>query len=122
MIDLLCRHLMLVSFLCCLSVGSLSAHEYGRAAIDSAPTVIPDRVVLTWNGDPSTSAAVTWRTNTQIRTSAAEIAKAGASPNFVKHASRVDAGLELFEDEEDTFHSHSVTLKGWIQTPCMRIG
>lgn len=111
MIDLMCR-LMLVSCLCSLSVGSLSAHEYGRAAIDSAPTVIPDRVVLTWNGDPATSAAVTWRTNTQIRTSAAEIAKADASPNFVKYASRLDADLDLFEDEDTAFHSHSVTFEG----------
>lgn len=111
MVELMCRWIIVLC-LCCLSVGSLSAHDYKRAAIDSAPTVIPDRVVLTWNGDPATSAAVTWRTNTQIRTSAAEIAKADASPNFVTHASRLDANLELFEDEDTAFHSHTVTFEG----------
>ena len=89
----------------------VNAHEYGRAAIDSAPTVIPDRIVLTWNGDPATSAAVTWRTNTQIVDSGAEIAVADASPNFVTHARRVDAGLGLFQDGDLSFHTHSVTFE-----------
>jgi Purple acid Phosphatase, N-terminal domain/Calcineurin-like phosphoesterase len=28
------------------------------------PTHVPDRVILTWNGDPATTQAVTWRTDT----------------------------------------------------------
>ncbi|MHC5020205.1 MAG: hypothetical protein ACYTGX_08880, partial [Planctomycetota bacterium] len=27
-----------------------------------APSAVPDRIVLSWTGDPSTTQAVTWRT------------------------------------------------------------
>lgn len=92
--------------------GSVHAHDYARAAIDSTATVIPDRVILTWNGDPATSVAATWRTNTQIVTTEAEIAKADASPNFVHHATKVGGAVERFEDQGYAFHSHSVTFEG----------
>ena len=45
---------------------------------------MPDRIVLTWMGDPATSQAVTWRTNADILTPVAEIAEADGSPTFVE--------------------------------------
>jgi hypothetical protein len=100
----------LAAILMCVA-SPTHGHEYERAAVDSVATVIPDRVVLTWNGDPATSAAVTWRTNTQIVTSEAEIAKADASPNFRRHSRKVGAAMERFQHEGYAFHSHSVTFE-----------
>lgn len=94
------------------STSPAHAHDYDRAAIDSVATVIPDRIILTWNGDPATSAAVTWRTNTEIVTSEGEIALADPSPNFRFHATKVPASMERFEDNGYAFHSHSVTFEG----------
>jgi Purple acid Phosphatase, N-terminal domain/Calcineurin-like phosphoesterase len=38
------------------------------------PTHVPDRVILTWNGDPATSQAVTWRTDTTATKGVGQIA------------------------------------------------
>mgnify|MGYP001501823663 CR=1 FL=1 len=46
------------------------------AASAHAPSPLPDRIVLTWAGDPSTTQAVTWRTDMSIRRAVAEIAVA----------------------------------------------
>jgi hypothetical protein len=40
------------------------------------PTPVPDRVVLTWKGDPATTQAVTWRTDPSVTSPVAEIALA----------------------------------------------
>ena len=61
----------------------IRAHEYHRAAVHSAPSEIPDRVVLTWSADPTTTASVTWRTNADVMTGEGQIAQADASPNFI---------------------------------------
>ena len=40
------------------------------------PTLLPDRIILTWTGDPSRTQAVTWRTSTAVAKGLAEIAVA----------------------------------------------
>ena len=40
------------------------------------PSEDPDRIILTFNGNPATSRAVTWRTNTTVTKAIAEIAVA----------------------------------------------
>ena len=37
------------------------------------PTPLPDRVVLTWSGDPTTSIDITWRTDTTTGEPIAEL-------------------------------------------------
>ncbi len=55
------------------SQADLRAHdgEHKVVAVKPAdyykPTAMPDRVVLTLNGDPRTQAAVTWRTSTEVQ-------------------------------------------------------
>jgi hypothetical protein len=39
------------------------------------PTASPDRVVLTWDDNPATTQAVTWRTDISIKLGLAEVAK-----------------------------------------------
>jgi hypothetical protein len=41
-----------------------------------AATPLPDRVVLTWSGDPATTQAVTWRTATSVERGLAQLALA----------------------------------------------
>lgn len=87
------------------------AHEYHRAAVDTAATEIPDRVVLNWSGDPATSASVTWRTSTDITEAAGEIALADASANFTTYRTIVPATTEHWHQGEYGANFHSVTFK-----------
>jgi len=74
-------------FLFCLLAASLSAQDVNGAGIWQpvaypeaeayAPSPLPDRIVLTWDGDPATSQAVTWRTDTSVQRAWAELALAG---------------------------------------------
>lgn len=47
-----------------------------------APTPVPDRVILTWNGDPATTQAVTWRTDTTVTAAVGQIARSEDGPDF----------------------------------------
>jgi len=75
-------------------------------------TPVPDRVILTWAGDPATSAAVTWRTDVTVTKAVAQIAVAEDGPLFVTKAKTVDAQTERLEVEPGTSLSHSVEFKG----------
>lgn len=73
-----------------------------------APSRMPDRVVLTWAGDPSESAAVTWRTSTEVTTGVAEIARSDGGPQFAGQARRVEAQTAPFTSDLSSCHYHSV--------------
>ena len=53
------------------------------------PSTLPDRVMLTWEGNPADSQSVTWRTDATVKTAQAQIAKAGEGPSFKSAASTV---------------------------------
>lgn len=83
--------------------------RYGPlAAINPAATVRPDRIILTWSGDPATSQAVTWRTNTAVRTACAEIVPAGPGPDFHENAIRRRAETVRLRTDRGRAHHHSV--------------
>jgi hypothetical protein len=46
-------------------------HEWEPSPYDPhshyEPTPIPERVILTWEGDPATTQSVTWRTDTSSK-------------------------------------------------------
>lgn len=46
------------------------------------PTYVPDRVILTWNGPPTTTQAVTWRTDTTVTKAEGQIALSEGGPGF----------------------------------------
>ncbi len=79
----------------CLLGSVASAHPTPQphrpeiAQYEASP--LPDRIVLTWVEDPATSQAVTWRTNTSVDTSWAEIAIAGHGPDFIDDSHRLAA-------------------------------
>ena len=74
------------------------------------PKPMPDRVVLTWNGDPATTQAVTWRTDTTITEAYAEVAVAGDMPEFILQAARSNARTEKLVSDKGAAHYHTATL------------
>ncbi|TWT34857.1 Alkaline phosphatase precursor [Blastopirellula retiformator] len=73
-----------------------------------APTAMPDRVVLTWTGDPRTTQAVTWRTSVDVAEGLAEIAEAEAGPGFAAKATQHKAVSEALKTDINTAHFHTV--------------
>jgi hypothetical protein len=81
------------------------------------PTPLPDRVVLTWSGDPTSSIDVTWRTDGTIRESLAEFARADTlvgnlREGDVPHANQVTGSNQEFTSDLGTCQIHSVQLNG----------
>ena len=82
------RIALLCAALCCSSATLLfglrvaNGHESEHSAQpftekeQHRPKPLPDRVVLTWSGDPTKSIDVTWRTDTTTGVPAAEFAQA----------------------------------------------
>lgn len=72
------------------------------------PTPLPDRIILTWTGDPTTTQAVTWRTDATIATGYAEIAVATDGPEFAKLAKRHTAQTTPLKSDLSEAHYHTV--------------
>lgn len=75
----------------------------------------PDRVVLTWSGDPATTQSVTWRTDTTVAAGRAQVAIATAGPAFGRTAVTVPASTERLAATTVpgaglTVHYHSATF------------
>ena len=81
------------------------------------PSKDPDRIVLTFLGDPATSRAVTWRTDNTVPQAVAQIAIAGVNSDFAEKAVTVKAQLEPFDmgintkNAPLTVHYHSVNFE-----------
>jgi len=82
------------------------------AKVLHAPSPQPDRVILTWAGDPKTTQAVTWRTDVSVEVATAEIAVAEDGPLFRKIARQVTARTERFASDLGEAHYHSVQFEG----------
>lgn len=78
------------------------------------PTVLPDRIVLTWNDDPATTQAVTWRTSTEVTHAFAEIAIAEAGPKFTANAKKISATSQALMTNLSTAHYHTAVFKDLI--------
>ena len=48
-------------------------HDYKNLHHWEIPSQDPDRIILTFNGDPSTKRAVTWRTDSSVLSAKAQI-------------------------------------------------
>lgn len=69
----------------------LSAQNDGNPYV---PQRNPDRINLTVTEDPSTTAAVTWRTSTEVGESYAEIVEDGVNPAIIEKAKKITAQTE----------------------------
>ena len=98
-IDMRARFSFLVLVVCVVfSVGSARAHEnVEKLRHWEIPSKDPDRIILTFNGDPTTSRAVTWRTDATIEKAVAQIAKATVNSKFQDQSVSKDAVTEPFD-------------------------
>lgn len=80
--------------------------------VDPRPTPQPDRIALTWNGDPTTTQAVTWRTDASITSAVAEVAVATPDPRFRRDALRYSADTTPLETESGLAHYHTARFSG----------
>ena len=123
------RFWMLLAILVATSAGRLAqaqspaeTHEHphdhaAQSAPGELPTHYPDRIALTWSNDPASTLSVTWRTDTTIAASLAQVAVATAAPSFFTRAETVEAetqvlDLSKIEDEYVVAHYHSATFTG----------
>ena len=88
------------------------AHEGNAHSLPpwQAATDWPDRIVTTFNGDPATSFAVTWRTDNSVGRTIAQIAKATPETRFdllaeTMRAKTESVDLEVMETPEGVRHS-----------------
>lgn len=92
------------------------------------PSRIPDRVILTWTGDPATTQAVTWRTDTTVTKAVAQIAVTEAGPAFdgygtktrpdLKKVKTVEARTERLKSDLFDSHYHSAVFTGLKPKTC----
>lgn len=81
------------------------------------PSKDPDRVILTFHGDPATQRAVTWRTDTTINQAYAQIAIATNSAGFERTADSLLAETTTFDlglykgNAPYRVHYHSVVFE-----------
>ena len=106
----------------CLGWNSLAvahdgpeAHSHKVSDLEiHKPTAIPTRIVLTWEGDPATSAAVTWRTSADVVQATAEVAVATDGPGFPKTAAKVLAVTTPLDTDFGLAHWHTVSFAALI--------
>ena len=83
-----------------LSIAPLIAqhhHDLNGLHHWEIPSKDPDRIMLTFQGDPATSRAVTWRTDTSITQAVAQIAEATVNSKFTESAVTKNAVTEQFD-------------------------
>ncbi|MFO1019280.1 MAG: metallophosphoesterase family protein [Planctomycetales bacterium] len=78
----------------------------------SKPTPRPDRIILTWTGDPATTQAVTWRTDMSPPKAWAQIAVAEDGPLFTKKAKDVEATTQVLKSDLNEAKYHTVQFTG----------
>ncbi|MES2696970.1 MAG: fibronectin type III domain-containing protein [Verrucomicrobiota bacterium] len=74
-----------------------------------APRPLPDRVVLTWSGDPAATQSVTWRTDTSVVRALAELAVANDNGRELKPRPVPARTQHLTSDISEAAY-HSVTF------------
>jgi len=109
-----------------LAVGAACAFaplvaKAGRQAADKVaesvtykPTGVPDRIILTFAGNPARTQAVTWRTDTSVAPGqgVAQIAPASAYPKFGEKAVSVAATSTPLQTNLSVAHYHSAEFTG----------
>ncbi|MBL8816694.1 MAG: metallophosphoesterase family protein [Planctomyces sp.] len=76
------------------------------------PSILPDRIVLTWADDPTTTQAVSWRTAVSVERGLAEIAIADAGPHLEANSKQIVAVTQPLTTDLNTAHFHTVKFEG----------
>ncbi len=75
------------------------------------PSPVPDRVILTWSGDPATTQSVSWRTDVTIGEAWAELALASADPDFVNYVDTIKAASTVLKSDRNVAKYHSAVFE-----------
>ncbi len=77
-------------------------------------SAVPDRIILTWSADPTSTQSVTWRTDTTVNKAYAQVLIEGSSPDLDKGSAQEIAALTsaLQGDTYEKAHYHSATFTG----------
>jgi len=110
-----------------LAPGSLllAVSGSGAAGAPTAPGAIPSRIVLTWAGDPTSTQAVTWRTEVAVPSPQAQVVKFTPDPKFEAAAITVGATSQRDELGDGKFATHYAARFGGLQPAtqyCYRVG
>ena len=92
------RMLAVALTMCC--TASLGAQGRAPTPQWDRPAPEPDRIVLTWSGNPATTQSVTWRTDTTVSSPQAQLALAADGPGFVRDAQTVPAVTERLDTRD----------------------
>ena len=103
--------LILVLLLCTVAYAQMQQPAISPEDELYRPTVMPDRVVLTWAGDPATSQAVTWRTDTSVKSAVAQITDADSGQKFEGRAQTMPAVTSELVTNLWAENFHSVIFK-----------
>lgn len=76
------------------------------------PSRIPDRVILSWTGEPARSQAVTWRTDAAEAPALAQITIAQPGPDLAGRAVSVSAETTLLTSDLGRAHYHTALFEG----------
>src|SRR5262245_14498275 len=68
--------------------ATVSAQTLIERGPEASASLFPDRIILTWNGDPARTQAVTWRTAPSVSNPVAELANADAPVKLVHYENR----------------------------------
>ena len=82
----------------------------GAPSVPAPAGHVPERMILTWSGDPSTTQSVTWETATALTSPQGQVAKMSPSPKFESGAVTV-AGTVTSAGATDPGH-YAVTFTG----------
>lgn len=103
-------------------LGAVGAHtdkDHGKLRHWEIASVDPDRIFLTFHGDPTTRRAVSWRSAGDLNLEPyAEIAKAGRNADFAREATQVKAKTEVLDvntargNSQGEVNYHSVVFEG----------
>ena len=107
---------LLVAHFCAFSLIAHEDHDGLRHW--EIPSKDPDRIILTFHGDPSTCRAVTWRTDKTVTKAVAQIAEATVNSKFTSDDTEIDAVTEAFDlgqykrNSSLIVHYHSARFQG----------
>jgi len=111
-LSVLVAMILLQPFLSCQLYSHKTEQGQTVSIVQYGPTAVPDRIVLTWTGDPATSQAVTWRTDKDAARAVAEITLAEDGPKFVAKAKQVAAMSQELDAELGSALYHTANFTG----------
>jgi 3',5'-cyclic AMP phosphodiesterase CpdA len=94
------------------ALGQQSVRPAPVAAEAYQPTAFPDRIILTFTGDPAHTQAVTWRSDATAANAQAQVALADHGPQFESQARSVPAATVPLATKAGEARCHTVVFGG----------